>query len=144
MRQRQEGLLIWVVPLPLDDGNTPYLTLHSAALALTAHLAESYARELIGFGIETTIVAPDSPVPVTGPLLHTVRPDDTETLRSYEDRFPGLTHRVDLSLVEQTRERTEVARTAEAIAAVVDSPKGTRPPRITPRQPGNGSGGGAS
>ncbi|GHH73505.1 short-chain dehydrogenase/reductase [Streptomyces sulfonofaciens] len=144
MRQRREGLLVWMVPGDREGASFPYLALHSAAVTVIEHLAESYARELIGFGIETTIVAAGFPTPVTGSRLRAVHPDDTEAVLSYEGRYPGLLHRVEVQLAEQTPAEAEVARTALAIAAAVGRPKGARPLRITAARSGCGPGSGTS
>ncbi|QUQ68847.1 SDR family NAD(P)-dependent oxidoreductase [Kutzneria sp. CA-103260] len=143
MRDRQEGLLVWLVPMNHKAAGTPYLALHSEAVTMIDHLAASYARELTEFGVETTIVLPDFLVPETGPRVRTVHPDDAETVQAYEGRYPGLVRRVDSKLAGQALTGTDVARTAQAIAALVDSPKGTRPLRIAPGRPSGGSDQGA-
>lgn len=140
MRERQDGLLVWVVPANHDAEDAPYLALHSEAVTMIDHLAASYARELTEFGVETTIVAPGFLVPETGPRVRTVHPDDAETARAYEGRYPGLAQRVDSKLAEHALTGAEVTVAAQAIAAVVDSPKGTRPLRIAPGRPSTASG----
>ncbi|MEV4604138.1 SDR family NAD(P)-dependent oxidoreductase [Amycolatopsis sp. NPDC049253] len=140
MRERQEGLLVWVVPANHEAKGAPYLALHSEAVTMIDHLAASYARELTEFGVETTIVVPGFLVPETGPRVRTVHPDDAETVQAYEDRYPGLAHRVDSKLAEHAVTGAEVALAAQAIAAVVGSPKGTRPLRIAPGRPSIASG----
>ena len=132
MRERQDGLLVWTVPANHDAEGAPYLALHTEVVTMIGHLAERYAQELAGFGVETTIVVPGFLVPETGPRVRTVRPDDAETVQAYEDRYPGLVHRVDSKLAEQALTGAEVVLAAQAIAAVVGSPKGTRPLRIVP------------
>ena len=58
------------------------------------------------------------------------RPDDMETAHSYEKRYPGLAGRVDTALAAGTGADAEIARTATAIAELVDSAKGSRPRRV--------------
>ena len=132
MRERREGLLVWVVPANHDAVGEPYLALYSEAVTMIEHLAASYAQELTEFGIETTIVVLEFLVPESGPRVRAVYPDDAETVQAYEGRSPGLIHEVDSKLVEHGLRSAEVARAAQAIAAVVSSPKGTRPLRFTP------------
>ncbi|MEV0066395.1 SDR family NAD(P)-dependent oxidoreductase [Amycolatopsis sp. NPDC050768] len=143
MRERQDGLLVWVVPANHDAEGAPYLALHSEAVTMIDHLASSYAQELTEFGVETTIVVPGFLVPESGPHVRTVRPDDAETVQAYEGRYPGLVHRVDSRLAAQALTGAEVALAAQAIAAAVGSPKGTRPLRIVPGRPGTASDQGA-
>ncbi|WP_326568925.1 SDR family NAD(P)-dependent oxidoreductase [Amycolatopsis rhabdoformis] len=133
MRERQEGLLVWVVPANREAEGAPYLALHSEAVTMIDHLAASYARELTEFGVETTIVVvPGLFAPGAGPAVRTVHPDDAETVQAYEGRYPGLVRRVDSKLAEHTLTGAEVAVMAQAIAAVVGSPQGSRPLRIAP------------
>ncbi|MGW4488947.1 SDR family NAD(P)-dependent oxidoreductase [Amycolatopsis sp. NPDC004368] len=143
MRERQEGLLVWVVPANHEAADTPYLALHAEAVAMIDHLAASYARELTEFGVETTIVVPGFPVPDNGSRVRTVRPDDTETVEAYECRYPGLVDRVDSKLAEHALTGAAVTLAAQAIAAVVASPPGSRPLRIVPGRPGAVPGHGA-
>ena len=124
MRERRDGLLVWVVPRQHDTA--AYLALHIEAITMIDHLVAGYARELAGFGIETTIVSPG-----TNPWLRTVFPDDTATVQAYEDRYPGLVDHVDATLAAPAFTDADLASTAESIAAVVSSPKGSRPRRIT-------------
>jgi NAD(P)-dependent dehydrogenase (short-subunit alcohol dehydrogenase family) len=135
MRERQDGLLVWMVPANHDAEGAPYLALHSEVVTMIDHLAESYAQELAGFGVETTIVAPGFLVPETGPRVRPVRPDDAKTVEAYEGRYPGLVHRVDSTLAEHALTGAEIVLAAHTIAAVVGSPKGTRPLRIAPDRP---------
>jgi NAD(P)-dependent dehydrogenase (short-subunit alcohol dehydrogenase family) len=135
MRERQDGLLVWVVPSGHRADVTPYLTLHSEAVAVIDHLAASYASELAGFGIEVSTVVSSSFMPHAGRHLGLVHPDDTETAAAYEGRYPGLADSVDATLAQQAVTDTDIARTAKAIAVVVNSPKGSRPLRVTPGPP---------
>jgi hypothetical protein len=96
------------------------------------HLAASYAQELTEFGVETTIIVAGFLVPETGSHVRTIHPDDAETVQAYEGRYPGLIHRVDAKLAEHELTAAEVALAAQAIAAAVSSPKGTRPLRLAP------------
>ncbi|WP_405771375.1 SDR family NAD(P)-dependent oxidoreductase [Actinacidiphila glaucinigra] len=137
MRERQDGLLVWVAYGGGPADEAPYLALHSEGVAVIGHLAASYARELAGFGVEATVVVAGLTVPETGRRLRLVLPDDLGTARAYEGRYPGLVDRVDAHLADQAATAARLARAAQAVAAVVDSPKGTRPPRVTAGAPGD-------
>lgn len=146
MRERQDGLLVWVASGGGRTDEAPYLALHSEGVAVIGHLAASYAKELAGFGVEATAVVAGLVVPATGRRLRLVRPDDLDAAQAYEGRYPGLVDRVDAHLADQAVTAARLARTAQAVAAVVDSPKGTRPSRVTAgapgdRPPGTGDGG---
>ncbi|MEU4093449.1 SDR family NAD(P)-dependent oxidoreductase [Streptomyces sp. NPDC026673] len=138
MRERRDGLLVWVASGGGPAGEAPYLALHSEGVAAIGHLAASYAKELAGFGVEATAVVADLIVSATGRRLRLVRPDDLDAAQAYEGRYPGLVERVDAHLADQAVTAARLARTAQAVAAVVDSPKGTRPPRVTAGAPGDG------
>ena len=131
MRARREGLLVWVVSSVRHVDTAFYLALHSEAITAIGHLGASYARELTGFGIETTIVDSGSPPsPDTGRDRRRVHPDDAKTLDAYEGIYPGLIDRADAMLAERAVTEEQVIETARTIAAVVTSPKGSRPLRI--------------
>ena len=130
MRERRDGLLVWVVSSIRRVDTAFYLALHSEAISAISHLGASYARELTDFGIETTIVDSGSPAPDTGRHRRIVHPDDTKTLHAYEGIYPGLVDRVDAMLAERAVTAADVIETARAIAAVVARPKGDRPLRI--------------
>lgn len=131
MRERRDGLLVWVVSSGGHAATAPYLALHSEAVMAIGHLGASYGRELTGFGIETTIVDSGSLTPDTDRHQRMVYPDDADTLRAYEGRYPGLVDRADAILAEGAVTDGHAIQTARAIAAVVASAKGSRPLRIT-------------
>lgn len=130
MRERQDGLLVWVVPAGRHGEVSPYLALHSEAVTVIDHLAASYAKELTGFGIESSIVVSGALLDDFGQHPQLIRPDDMETAQAYENRYPGLADRVDVALAAQAVADAEIARAARAIVELVDSPKGSRPQRV--------------
>ncbi|MFG1807529.1 SDR family NAD(P)-dependent oxidoreductase [Streptomyces sp. NPDC049040] len=131
MRERQDGLLIWVVPSRHSADATPYLALHSEAVTVIDHLAASYARELSGFGIEVSTVTSGALTADIRRHPSLIHPDDTETFAAYEGRHPGLVDSVDSALARQAATEADIARTAEAIVGVVNDPKGGRGRRST-------------
>jgi NAD(P)-dependent dehydrogenase (short-subunit alcohol dehydrogenase family) len=136
MRERQEGLLVWMVPSRGRADATPYLALHSEAAAVIDHLASSYASELADFGIEVSTVTCGSFMADVGPHSSLIHPDDTETFAAYDVRHPGLVDRVDTAIALQAVDEADMAQTAEAIVRVVNGPKGSRGGRITIGAPG--------
>ncbi len=58
MRDRHDGLLVWVGSSSTRGGTPPYLAPYFAAKAAMDSLAVSYASELTRWGIGTTIVVP--------------------------------------------------------------------------------------
>nr|WP_052489264.1 SDR family NAD(P)-dependent oxidoreductase [Streptomyces sp. 150FB] len=135
MRERRDGLLVWMLP-PADRAYEPsYLALHSEAVMLIDHLAVSYARELAGFGIEVCTIVSRACATDGGGPAGLVRPDDSETAWAYDGQYPGLAGRVDGALAQQVGTRMDVVRAVEAVTSAVDSPKGNRPPRIIAARP---------
>lgn len=131
MRERRGGLLVWVVAGGHLSDAAPYLALHAEAVTTVDHLAESYARELAGFGIRTVIVVSGSLTSDTGRQARIVYPDDVETARAYEGRYPGWADSVDTALAERAVTDADLVRAARAIAAVVDNPDDSPPLRVT-------------
>ncbi|MFJ2647997.1 SDR family NAD(P)-dependent oxidoreductase [Streptomyces sp. NPDC087420] len=129
MRERRDGVLVWILTSG-NAGDTPYLALHSGAVAVTGHLAESYAKELAGFGVGSAIIVSGSLVPDTGERFRPVCPDDLETAEAYEARCPGLVARVDARLAAQAVTGAEAERVAQAVVAVVGGPEGGFPLRV--------------
>lgn len=58
LRKQRQGLVIWISSSSAAGGAPPYLAPYFAAKAAMDTLAVVYARELTGWGIETTIVVP--------------------------------------------------------------------------------------
>ncbi|MFJ5213118.1 SDR family NAD(P)-dependent oxidoreductase [Streptomyces sp. NPDC088354] len=137
MRERRDGLLVWVVSRGDLADEAPFLALHSESVAVIDHLAASYAKELAGFGVEATVVVAGLSVPETGRRLRLVLPDDLGTAQAYEGRYPGLVDRVDAHLAGQAVTAARLAGAAQAVAGLVESPKGARPPRVTAGAPGD-------
>lgn len=139
MRERRDGLVVWVVPGGLHADATPCLAPHSDAVTGTDHLAASYARELAGFGIEVTIVVSGSSAADGGHHFSLVHPDDTETAAAYDGWNPGRGGGEDAALAQRAGTDRDIAWTANAITVVVNGPKGSRPLRVTPGLLADGS-----
>lgn len=139
MRERRDGLVVWVVPGRHHADATPYFALHSEAITVTEHLAAGYARELARFGVEVTTVVSGSFMAEGGHHLGLVHPDDTETAAAYDGWNPGPAGSVDATLAQRAATDRDIAWTAQAITIVVNSPKGSRPLRVAPGSLADGS-----
>ncbi|CAA9446898.1 MAG: short chain oxidoreductase [uncultured Rubrobacteraceae bacterium] len=130
LRERGEGLLVWVGSTSTRGGTPPYLGPYFAAKAGMDSLAVSYSAELARFGIETVIVVPGAFTSGTNHFAHAGRPEDAAVARAYEARYAGLMDRVGASLAELEPDDADPHEVAAQIARVVDLPKGERPFRV--------------
>jgi NAD(P)-dependent dehydrogenase (short-subunit alcohol dehydrogenase family) len=130
LRERGDGLLVWVGSSSSRGGTPPYLAPYFAAKAAEDALAVSYAAELARFGIDTTIVVPGSFTTGTNHFAHAGHPTDTQTADAYESRYAGLLDQVAARLAELAPESADPTEVAREIARVVDLPKGRRPFRV--------------
>lgn len=130
MRERGDGLVVWVGSTSTRGGTPPYLAPYFAAKAAMDAVAASYALELARFGIETSIIVPGAFTGGTNHFAHSGTPADATVVTEYESRYPGLMDQVGVALAELTPPDADVAEVARAIVRVVDAPKGTRPFRV--------------
>jgi NAD(P)-dependent dehydrogenase (short-subunit alcohol dehydrogenase family) len=95
MRRQRQGLLVWVSSSSSAGGTPPYLAPYFAAKAAMDSLAVSYARELVRWGIETSIIVPGA---FTGGTNHYARagaPADQTVIDEYEaGPYAGFGHQV--------------------------------------------------
>lgn len=130
MRERGDGLLVWVGSTSTRGGTPPYLAPYFAAKAAEDSLAVSYAAELVRFGIETTIIVPGSFTTGTNHFANAGQPTDADTASAYEARYGGLVDQVTEKLNELSPSSADPNEVARAIREVVDTPKGQRPFRV--------------
>ena len=131
MRARREGLLVWVSSSSSAGGTPPYLSPYFAAKAGMDSLAVLYARELVRWGIETTIVVPGAFTKGTNHFAHSGRPADEARLAEYEaGPYAGFGEQVQKAFAAIVPEDADPSPVAEMIAGVVDTPFGERPFRI--------------
>jgi NAD(P)-dependent dehydrogenase (short-subunit alcohol dehydrogenase family) len=130
MRQRGDGLLVWVGSSSSRGGTPPYLGPYFAAKAAEDALAVSYAAELTRFGIETTIVIPGSFTSGTNHFAHAGHAADDEVAAAYEQRYGGLMDDVSRKLADMTPADADAGEVARQIARVIDMPPGKRPFRV--------------
>jgi NAD(P)-dependent dehydrogenase (short-subunit alcohol dehydrogenase family) len=131
MRERRDGLLLWVGSSSTFGGTPPYLGPYFGSKAAEDHVAKSYAVELSRFGIDTAIVVPGSFTSGTSHFAHAMHPEDTATARAYEELYGGLMDQVSQRLADIAPADADPSEVARAIVALVDTPKGSRPFRVT-------------
>jgi NAD(P)-dependent dehydrogenase (short-subunit alcohol dehydrogenase family) len=131
MRQRREGLLVWVSSSSSAGGTPPYLAPYFAAKAGMDALAVQYARELSRWGIETTIIVPGAFTKGTNHFAHSGRPADEARAAEYEaGPYAGFGEQVQKAFAEIVPDDADVAGVADAIVEVVGTPFGKRPFRV--------------
>jgi NAD(P)-dependent dehydrogenase (short-subunit alcohol dehydrogenase family) len=101
-----------------------------AAKAAEDALAVSYAAELTRFGIETTIVVPDSFTSGTNHFANAGRAADDDVAAAYEERYASLMDEVSAKLAELAPADADPSEVAQQIVKVVDVPKVSRPFRV--------------
>ncbi|HEX4250780.1 MAG TPA: SDR family NAD(P)-dependent oxidoreductase [Pseudonocardia sp.] len=130
MRERGDGLLVWVGSSSSRGGTPPYLAPYFAAKAAMDALAVSYQGELARFGIDTSIIVPGSFTKGTNHFAHSGHPADQDIVDAYDTRYAGMMDQVSQKLAEIEPEWADAAEVARAIVTVVDTEKGRRPFRV--------------
>jgi NAD(P)-dependent dehydrogenase (short-subunit alcohol dehydrogenase family) len=130
MRERGDGLVVWVGSTSTRGGTPPYLAPYFAAKAAEDSLAVSYAAELARFGIDTSIIVPGSFTTGTNHFANAGEPTDTQTATAYETRYAGLVDQVAEKLNALSPPDADPSEVARVIRKVVDTPKGQRPFRV--------------
>lgn len=130
LRQRRDGLVVWVGSTSTRGGTPPYLAPYFAAKAGMDALAASYALELARFGIETTIIVPGSFTHGTSHYAHAGRPDDTEVATAYDELYSGMMDQIGQRMAATESPDADVSEVARAIVTVVGMQKGRRPFRV--------------
>lgn len=130
MRERGQGLVLWVGSSSTRGGTPPFLAPYFAAKAAMDALAVSYAAELVKFGIDTTIVVPGAFTSGTRHFENSGRAADTRTAQAYDELYAEIQHAIPERLAALEPEWADVGEVAEAIAHVVGLPTGERPFRV--------------
>ncbi|WP_030901833.1 SDR family oxidoreductase [Streptomyces sp. NRRL F-5126] len=139
MRERRDGLLVWVGSTSTYGGTPPYLGPYFGSKAAEDHVAKSYAVELARFGIDSAIVVPGSYTSGTNHFAHAMLPDDEDRARAYEELYAGLMDDVSARLAELAPPEADPYEVAKAIVSLVGAPKGSRPFRVTVDPANDGS-----
>jgi NAD(P)-dependent dehydrogenase (short-subunit alcohol dehydrogenase family) len=139
MRARRSGLIVWVGSSSTRGGHPPFLAPYFAAKAGMDALAESYAAELIRFGIDTTIVVPGAFTSGTNHFVNAGAPTDTATAAEYDDQYGALCEELTGRLSAIVPADADVQDVADEIVRVVGLPAGARPFRthIDPSRDGS-------
>ncbi|TQJ92393.1 SDR family NAD(P)-dependent oxidoreductase [Streptomyces sp. SLBN-31] len=139
MRRRQRGLLVWVGSSSTRGGHPPFLAPYFAAKAAMDALAESYAAELIKFGIETTLVIPGAYPSGTNHFAHAGTPADPGRAAEYDELYGRLRDTMAETLSEIFPAGREVGEVADEIVRIIGLPHGERPFRthIDPSRDGS-------
>jgi NAD(P)-dependent dehydrogenase (short-subunit alcohol dehydrogenase family) len=131
MRQRGEGLLVWVSSSSTAGGTPPYLAPYFAAKAGMDALAVQYARELSRWGIETSIVVPGAYTRGTNHFAHSGKPADQARAAEYEaGPYAGFGSQIQEAFGQIVPDDADPEEVARAITNIVDTPFGKRPFRV--------------
>ncbi|GAA1619467.1 SDR family NAD(P)-dependent oxidoreductase [Actinoplanes couchii] len=127
LRGQGSGLLVWVGSSSSRGGHPPFLAPYFAAKAAMDALAESYAAELIRFGIGTTIIVPGAFTSGTNHFLHAGHPADEATAAAYDSLYGEIRATIDKRLPELVPPDADVQSVADEIARIIDLPDDRRP-----------------
>jgi NAD(P)-dependent dehydrogenase (short-subunit alcohol dehydrogenase family) len=139
MRERGDGLLVWVSSSSTRGGTPPYLGPYFAAKAGMDSLAVTYSMELSRWGIETSIVVPGAYTSGTNHFAHSGHPDDAAVAAEYDSKYPNLMQDVSARLAALEPADAEVRVVADEIARIIALPTGERPYRTVIDPPDDGS-----
>lgn len=132
LRERGQGLLLWVSSTTVRANWPPLLGPYFAVKAAMEQLAISYALELARFGIETSIVVPGAFTSGTNHFEHAMQPADAAVAAAYADGPTGdLQARVLAAVQAFEPEDADPSEVGRAIRRIVDAPHGRRPFRVT-------------
>jgi NAD(P)-dependent dehydrogenase (short-subunit alcohol dehydrogenase family) len=120
LRRQGSGHLVWVGSSSTRGGHPPFLAPYFAAKAGMDALAESYAAELIKFGIDTTIVVPGAYPSGTNHFLHASPPADEVRAGEYDATYGKLREEMAGRLAGIFPPGRGVEEVAEAIVRAVD------------------------
>ncbi|TCU46854.1 SDR family oxidoreductase [Curtobacterium sp. PhB146] len=130
MRDRRSGLVVWVGSSSTRGGHPPFLAPYFAAKAGLDALAESYAAELVRFGIDTTIVVPGAFTSGTNHFTNAALPADADRVAAHDEEYGALRRDLTGRLAETVPADADVQDVADEIVRVVDLPGGGRPYRV--------------
>ncbi|NHF68041.1 SDR family oxidoreductase [Xanthomonas hortorum] len=131
LRDRGQGLLVWVGSSSTRGGTPPFLSPYFAAKAAMDALAVSYSTELARWGIETTIMVPGAFTKGTNHFAHSGKPSDQARAADYErGPYAGVADQALKGLAGLEPADADPAEVARAIVRVVDAPFGKRPFRV--------------
>ncbi|HET7667072.1 MAG TPA: SDR family NAD(P)-dependent oxidoreductase, partial [Mycobacterium sp.] len=128
MRRQKRGLVVWISCTSSAGGAPPYLAPYFAAKAAMDSLAVSYARELVRWGIETSIIVPGASAADRNHFARAGAPADMAVALEYEHGpYAGLAARLQDAFDDLVSATADAPKVAEALVSVVDAPFGKRP-----------------
>lgn len=127
MRGRRSGLVVWVGSSSTRGGHPPFLAPYFAAKAGMDALAESYAAELIRFGIDTSIVVPGAFTSGTNHFTNAAAPSDAARVAAHDEEYGALRNELTDRLAGIVPAGADVQEVADEIVRVVGLPHGGRP-----------------
>jgi NAD(P)-dependent dehydrogenase (short-subunit alcohol dehydrogenase family) len=130
LRRQGSGLLVWVASSSTRGGHPPFLAPYFAAKAGMDALAESYAAEVIRYGIDTVIVVPGAYPSGTNHFAHAGLPADAERAAEYDAAYGELREQLAGRLAAIFPADRGVDEVADEITRVIDLPAGRRPFRV--------------
>lgn len=131
LRNRRQGLLVWVSSSSVAGGTPPYLAPYFGAKAAMDAIAVQYARELSRWGIETSIIVPGAFTSGTNHFAHSGKPADEARVAEYEaGPYTDFGEQVQKAFAAIVPPDADASLVAEAIVKVVDAPAGKRPFRV--------------
>jgi len=130
MREQGSGLIVWVGSSSTRGGRPPFLAPYFAAKAAADAIAEGYAAEVSGFGIETVNLIPGAFTSGTNHFAHSGTPEDTEVAAAYDERYGQLREDMAGALASIFPEGHSADEVADEMVRVVNLPAGTRPFRV--------------
>lgn len=130
LRGQGSGLLVWIGSSSTRGGHPPFLAPYFAAKAGMDALAESYAAELIKFGIDTVIVVPGAYTSGTNHFAHAGAPADEDRSAEYDAHYGELRANMAGALAGIFPEGHDASEVADEVVRVVDLPVGQRPFRV--------------
>ncbi|WP_410574931.1 SDR family oxidoreductase [Amycolatopsis sp. cmx-4-61] len=130
LRAQGHGYLVWVGSSSTRGGHPPFLAPYFAAKAAMDALAESYAAELIKYGIDTTIVVPGAYPSGTNHFAHAGTPDDRRRDAEYGEAYGALRDGMEKALSDIFPKGRTVDEVADQIVRIVNLPAGHRPFRV--------------
>ncbi|MCO8302959.1 SDR family NAD(P)-dependent oxidoreductase [Streptomyces sp. RKCA744] len=139
LRDRGQGLLVWIGSSSTRGGCPPFVGPYFAAKAAMDALAVAYAAEVRRFGIDTAIVVPGAFTSGTNHFSNAGAPADTERAAAYDERYGALLADLDNRLAALVPPDADAAQVADAVVRLVAAPAGTRPLRthIDPSRDGS-------
>lgn len=127
MRERRDGLLIWV-GANVDRGPAPFTGPGHAVGAALRQLATSYAAELSAFGIDATFLTYNPGQAQETSTAWALQPGDSETARAYKQVVKDsgtLLEQCSLDIAPHAK------KVAECVSSIIDAPQGARPAHVS-------------